>query len=93
MLVINDDRFAERAPLFRDKCYFRDGRIRNPLFLAPNYRMTALQGAVALAQLKKLPWIVQKRRSYAKELTRELNAIPGVKPPFIIEGVEHSYYL
>ena len=40
--------------LFLDKCYQREEGIRNPFFLAPNYQMTEMQGAVALAQLERL---------------------------------------
>ena len=39
----------ERIRLFIDTCCFRDGRKRNPYFLAPNYQMTEMQGAVANA--------------------------------------------
>jgi hypothetical protein len=29
---------SKNGSVFVDKCYFRDGRARNPYFLAPNYR-------------------------------------------------------
>jgi hypothetical protein len=54
LVVTDDDRLRYRASLFLDKCYQREEGIRNPSFLAPNYQMTELQGAVALAQIEKV---------------------------------------
>ena len=55
MVLTDDDRLRYVASLFLDKCYQREEKVRNPFFLAPNYQMTELQGAVALAQLER-PW-------------------------------------
>ena len=54
MILTDDDRLRYVASLFVDKCYQREEKIRNPFFLAPNYQMTELQGAVALAQLERV---------------------------------------
>ena len=55
-------RLRYRASLLLDKCYQREEGIRNPFFLAPNYQMTELQGAVALAQIAKVRQVVERRR-------------------------------
>ncbi len=54
MVLTDDDHLRYIASLFLDKCYQREEGIRNPFFLAPNYQMTEMQGAVALAQLDRL---------------------------------------
>jgi len=59
--MTNREELEDIAKLFVDKCYFRDGRKRNPYFLAPNYQMTELQGAVNVAQLDKVADIVATR--------------------------------
>lgn len=43
-----------------------------------NYRLTELQGAVALAQLRKLDGCVARRRARAAQLTAALRGLPGV---------------
>jgi perosamine synthetase len=83
----------ERIRLFVDKCYFRDGRPRNPYFLAPNYQMTELQGAVALAQLDKLERIVGARVRLGQRLQAGLAGIPGIVPHGVPEGCAHTCFL
>jgi perosamine synthetase len=99
--VVVTDRLglAKRAALFADKCYSRNmwGTRTGPgcEFLAPNYRMSELCGAVALAQLRKVEWITGRRNRMGTMLTKRLADIPGILPPVITEEAESSnwYYL
>lgn len=47
-------------------------------FFGFNYRMMELQGAVGLAQLGKLPMILEKQRANKKRLKDHLAGIPGL---------------
>ncbi|MGO9115865.1 MAG: DegT/DnrJ/EryC1/StrS family aminotransferase [Thermoguttaceae bacterium] len=80
LTLINRPELAERAQLFADKGWARGGG-RNHQFLGWNYRMTELQGAVALAQLGRLPELIRARRSAADQLTKLLSEIEGVVLP------------
>ncbi|HUV07252.1 MAG TPA: DegT/DnrJ/EryC1/StrS family aminotransferase [Spirochaetia bacterium] len=93
MVLTNRDELEEVVKLFIDKCYFRDGRKRNPYFLAPNYQMTELQGAVALGQLEKVAGIVERRNRSGMRLIRGLEAIPGIIPQRVPEYSTHSFFL
>jgi dTDP-4-amino-4,6-dideoxygalactose transaminase len=93
MVLTNDDNIRKMAGLFLDKCYDREGGKRNPFFLAPNYQMTELQAAVALAQLEKLPAIVGRRRELGGRLTEMLGGIPGIETQTTPDGCKHSYFL
>ena len=92
-------RLAKRAALFADKCYSRNmwgvRTGRGCTFLAPNYRMSELCGAVARAQLRKVDWICGRRNRMGKLLTRLIADVPGVLPPGITPGAESSnwYYM
>jgi dTDP-4-amino-4,6-dideoxygalactose transaminase len=93
-IVITRDR--ERAAymgLFADKAWPREGSVRTHLFLGQNYRMTELQGAVALAQLQKVQRVVARRRYLAAQLAVQLSDVPGVHPPYERPGIAHSYWL
>ena len=59
---------------FADKNYKRIGTSldRTPSSLAPNYRMTELQGAVGIAQLKRLEWLCSRRAELGSALTEGL---------------------
>jgi len=94
MTITNDDALAERAQLFADKAWPRgQGFDRGYLFLALNYRMTELQGAVALAQLHKVRDIVARRRKAGGLLTKLISDVEGVNPPEIMPSAAHSYWL
>ena len=99
-VVLTDNaRLAKRAALFADKCYSRNmwgqrtGRLCQ--FLAPNYRMSELSGAVGLAQLRKVDGICRTRNAHGTLLTKLIADAPGILPPAITPGCESSnwYYL
>ena len=93
--ITDDDDLAAQARLFSDKAWPREGGWgeRGYLFLAMNYRMTELQGAVALAQTRKVRDIVGRRRQLGMRLTEHIGDVPGVEPPTIPENCGHSFWL
>jgi dTDP-4-amino-4,6-dideoxygalactose transaminase len=93
MVVTDDDRLRYLASLFLDKCFQREEKVRNPFFLAPNYQMTELQGAVALAQLERVQEITNRRNQLGAMLNGLLEGIPGVSPQAVPPGCRHSYFL
>ena len=46
-----------------------------------NYRMTDIQAAIGLEQMKKLPWIVSRRRRLAERYTEAFRRHPWLMPP------------
>ena len=59
-----------------------------------NFRMTNLQAAILLAQLKRLPTLMKKREESAKYLNKQLSSIEYVEPlnrPR--EVTSHAYHL
>ncbi len=94
IVITSDEKLASRLRLATDKCYNREpgADMRNPIFLANNYRMTELQGAVALAQLKKLDSIVARRNRWCTRLSEELSGVPGISLPRPTLGCEPSYW-
>ena len=93
MVLTDDDRLRYLASLFLDKCYQREEKIRNPFFLAPNYQMTELQGAVALAQLERVESITTRRNQLGTWLNELLAEAPGIMPQRVPPGCFHSYFL
>jgi dTDP-4-amino-4,6-dideoxygalactose transaminase len=96
LILTRNEEFARRALLFSDKAWPRDintlgsGRF---LFLSQNYRMSELQGAVALAQIRKVKQIVERRRRAADKLTALLANVDSVDAPYVAPGATHSYWL
>ncbi|MBN2310195.1 MAG: DegT/DnrJ/EryC1/StrS family aminotransferase, partial [Candidatus Hydrogenedentes bacterium] len=92
MVITNDDALSARAQLYLDKGYARDGAGRRPPFLGFNYRPSELHGAVAIAQLRKLPGICAQRNLLGDRLTAALRDVPGVFPHKVLDGCKSSYW-
>lgn len=94
MVLTDDQEMATRMRLATDKGYSREKDVaeRNPTFLCNNYRMTELQGAVGIAQLKKLDSIIKRRQDWCDELRQRLAGLPGVILPEVTPGAEASWW-
>jgi dTDP-4-amino-4,6-dideoxygalactose transaminase len=56
-----------------------------------NYRMTDIQAAMGIMQLRKLPYIIERRREIAAFYGKELGRIPHIKVPCVPEYAYHNY--
>ncbi len=92
IIVSDDPHFARRAFLMINKAWGYGDEKPDHYFLALNYRMSELQGAVALAQLPKLAWCVDKRVLAAKHLDEKLRGVNGIETPMIHAGNTHTYW-
>jgi len=92
IVVTSDAALARRMRLFVNKAWGYGDPAPDHYFLALNYRLTELQGAVALAQLRKLPAAVKRRRAMAERLTSALTRLDGFGLPAAPHGATHSYW-
>jgi dTDP-4-amino-4,6-dideoxygalactose transaminase len=92
IVVTNDAARARHMRLFSDKGWGYGDADPDHYFLALNYRMSELQGAVARAQLAKLDWVVRQRQQSAERLTRLLQGTPGLTLPQPLPGSTHVYW-
>ncbi len=96
IVVINsgDEEDFKITHAFADKNYQRFGKnVQKDLtYLAPNYRMTELQGAVGIAQLKKLQHICAKRTEYGDEITNGIKGLNGLHPHKVEEDDTCTYW-
>lgn len=92
IIITNNPDLERRIRLFIDKAWGYGDPKPDHYFLALNYRMTELQGAVALAQLRKVRGVVEKRRNTALMLTGLLKGTPGLILPESDEASVHVYW-
>jgi perosamine synthetase len=92
IVISSNGKYTRRMWLFVDKAWGYGDPKPDHYFLAPNYRMTELQGAVALAQLDKVDDVVKKRIKTAQELTSLIGDIPGVSVPKVTANSKHVYW-
>jgi perosamine synthetase len=90
----NDDRFGPTLTKWGDKHYDRVAGGRNPEALAPNYRISEPQAAVAAAQLAKLPGIIAQHIRLGSRLLGQLRdlALAGVALPAVDPRDTHSFW-
>ena len=90
MVVTNDDEIAEKIKIMRD----HGMRPRYwHITLGFNYRMTALQAAVGLAQLKKINNLLEKKRIIAETYNKILRNIPDIEIHPSMPWAKPSYWL
>jgi dTDP-4-amino-4,6-dideoxygalactose transaminase len=94
IVVTDDAALARRLRMAIDKGLDRAGGAggRYVSMLGNNYRMTELQGAVAIAQLSKLPGIVERRRAWCAKLHEAMKDVPGVSRPKITDKCDPSWW-
>jgi perosamine synthetase len=84
--VTDDPAIARRIYLFINKAWGYGDPNPDHYFIALNYRMTELQGAVAVAQLPKLKGVAQHRSAMADKLTAKLKHLKGIETPLVHKG-------
>jgi len=92
IITTNDDALGRRIFLFVNKAWGYGDEHPDHYFLALNYRMSELQGAVAVAQLPKLGPAVKSRVSAAEKLTARLHRLPGIETPWVEPGNTATYW-
>ena len=92
MVVTRDGALFRRMVLFSDKAWGYGDPQPDHYFLAPNYRMTELCGAVALAQIEKLDRMIEARVDTAAKLNAKIAGLSGVEAPHVPPGVKHTYW-
>lgn len=96
VVVTDDSRLAERLQLIRnhgEAVVKAKGETDLVNLVGFNYRMTEIEAAIALEQLKKLEDLVVPRVRAADYLTAKLAGAPGITPPAVRPDVRHGYYV
>src|SRR5256885_1801113 len=92
LVATNDSALARRMVLFINKAWGYGDPQPDHYFLALNYRMSELHGAVAVAQLPKLGAVVQSRIATAGRLTDRLRRLRGIDTPRVNPRSVHTYW-
>jgi len=92
MVVTDDETVAERAAHLKDLAYSESNRYVHDA-VGFNYRMTNLQAAVGVAQVKKLNRFVEMRRENATRYNNRLAAVEGVRTPPEKEWARSNYWM
>jgi perosamine synthetase len=92
LVVSNDEALARRMFLLINKAWGYGDANPDHYFIALNYRISELQGAVAVAQLAKLQSVVDRRVASARKLTAMIEKLPGIRTPQVAAGAVHTFW-
>lgn len=102
MILTNDEALYRKLLLFRSHGITRDRTIMTKddggwyyqqLELGYNYRITDIQCALGISQMKKLNAYVVRRRQLAERYGKELGNLEGITCPTQREGCNNSWHL
>ena len=90
IITTNNDKLAEKMRMIRH--HGQDRRYHH-IMLGYNYRMTDIQAALGITQLKRLDWVVEKKNEAAQYYTKQIKEIfqHMVIPPYVAKYATHSY--
>lgn len=100
MITTNNSEYAKKLRLLRQHGMSVPDTVRHSanrviieeyLCLGYNYRMTDIQGAIGIEQMKKLDWIVARRRELAARYTEALKDHPWLRPPYVPEYAQPNF--
>jgi perosamine synthetase len=92
MVITSDPRLADKARRLKDLAHSPGKRFLHT-DLGFNYRMTNLQAALGVAQLKKINSHIEKKRRMAKEYEKGLKNIPGLRLPIEKPWAKSVYWM
>lgn len=89
IITTNDEKVAKKARMIRDhgssRRYYHE-------ILGFNFRMTDINAAIGIEQLKKLDKFNHKRRENAGYLTKKIEDLEGIITPKIYTDREHVFH-
>lgn len=96
IVVTNDELLSEKVSLIRnhgEQVVEPKGTANLINTFGFNYRLTELQAAIGIEQLKKLPSLMATRLKNANWLAERLGQFSGITPPYTAPDCQHSFYV
>jgi perosamine synthetase len=89
MILTDNEAYAEKA-----KVIINQGQVGkyDHVMIGYNSRMTEMQGAIGLVQLKRLEFMNAKRAANAAFLSKNLNGVGQIETPFVGKEVKHVWH-
>lgn len=92
MCLTNDPTLAEKMEVLKD--HGMDKKIKYSHNLVGfNYRLTNIQAAIGVAQLKRIDYFIERKRHSANQYTEMLGNITGLELPVEKPWAKHVYWV
>jgi len=91
MITTNDSELAEKIRMIRT--HGQDRRYHH-VILGYNYRLTDIQAAIGIVQMKRLEWVLKKKENLAKIYNEVFENTKNIETPFVPAYVtRHAWYM
>jgi dTDP-4-amino-4,6-dideoxygalactose transaminase len=89
MILTGQKDIAEKARMIRNQG--QTSQYRHEI-ISYNFRMTDMQAAIGIEQLKRIESLNRKRIENAKFLSDSLSSVNGIETPFVPRHVKHVFH-
>lgn len=93
MIVTDDDLLATKMRALMNQGRGSMGQWLSHIYLGYNFRMSEVQAAIGVEQVKRLDEILKKRENAAKLYLEELKDTPNIKTQFIAPNAKMSWFV
>jgi perosamine synthetase len=91
MITTDDDALADRIRVLRTHGGVREQWYLKFVDAGFNYRLSDINAAVGVAQMRKLDWLLTQKFAHAQQLRTLLQGCPGLTLPLEPPGRHHTY--
>ncbi len=90
IVLTGDGEIADRLRLLRNH---GQRRLYDHAIVGYNWRLTEMQAAIGRVQLRKLDTILERKRANARWMSRRLEGVPGITPPYQVPHANATHML
>lgn len=91
MVTTNNEDLYKKLLIIRNQG--QEGRY-NHTWLGNNYRLTDIQAAFGIEQLRRIDWLLSEKQKLADRYSEAFSKMEGIEPPFVPDYVSrHSWYM
>lgn len=91
MITTSDDALAERIRVLRTHGAVRGSHFMSFVDAGYNYRLSDVLGAIGVAQMARLDYVVKRRQELGLLYASLLEDVPGVAAPTAPAGTQHAF--
>lgn len=91
MVVTNSDSFAENVRMFKNHGIKADGNKKIFVEAGLNYRMTDMNAALGIVQMKKINKLIRENIKRADIYNNSFRDVDKLKTPLVVKGNKHIY--
>ncbi len=93
IILTDDDNVAELCKSYRNQGRDESGQWLNHIRIGYNYRLDEMSCAMGVEQLKKVDFIINKRKEIAAKYTKKLEGIEGIILPYVDPKADSTWFV